>query len=101
MPRPTKLTPERQTKIVQAILAGNYFDTACAYAGLGASTVREWLRRGENRDGRRPADRRFAAFAAAVRGAEAQAEVAAVALIRQQMPENPWLALSFLARRYP
>jgi len=33
MGRPTKLTPEVQDKIVQAIRAGNFMSTAAAYAG--------------------------------------------------------------------
>ena len=32
--RPTKLTPDVQEKIVQAIRAGNYIETAAAYAGV-------------------------------------------------------------------
>ena len=47
--RRTLLTPERQEKIVQAILTGNYLETASAYAGVSPDTVREWLQRGESR----------------------------------------------------
>ena len=32
--RPTKLTPEVQKKIVDALSAGNYFEVACEYAGI-------------------------------------------------------------------
>jgi hypothetical protein len=32
--RRTKLTPEVQKKIVDALSAGNYFEVACEYAGI-------------------------------------------------------------------
>ena len=99
--RRTKLTAERQDKIVQAILDGNYFETACAYAGVSRNTGFEWLARGENRDPDRRGAAVFAAFANAVRAAEAQAEVRAVAIIQQGFEDNPRLALEFLSRRYP
>jgi hypothetical protein len=101
MARPSKLTPEVRERIVQAILAGNYFETACQFAGVATATGYEWLARGEGRDQRRPRNREFAEFAEAVGQAEAQAEVHTVALIRQGLPDNPRLALDFLARRYP
>lgn len=101
MGRPSKLTPERQEKITQAILAGNYFETACRYAGIGESTGYEWLARGEGKHARRKQNALYAQFAEAVRQSEAQTEVRAVALIQQGLPKNPRLALDFLARRFP
>jgi transposase len=100
--RHTKLTAEVQSKIVEAILAGNYFETACQYAGVSKITGYEWLARGEGKDpnGRKNAPH-FAEFANAVREAEARAEVGAVAIIRQALPENPKLALDYLSRRHP
>ncbi len=100
--RNSKLTPAVQGKVVQAILAGNYFETALQFAGVGTTTGYEWLARGEDRQPTgRPCTPLFAEFAKAVRQAEAQAEVHAVAIIRQSLPENPRLALDFLARRFP
>ena len=40
MGRPTKLTPERQNRLVEAIQAGNYYKVACAAAGIDYSTFR-------------------------------------------------------------
>ena len=101
MARPTKLTPEVQTKIVQALTAGNYFETACQYAGIAKAIGYEWLARGENRDPKRKKTQLYADFADAIRLAEAHAEVRAVALIQKEMPDNARLALDFLARRHP
>lgn len=102
MPRPTKLNDEVRDRIVQAILAGNYFETACQYAGISISAGYEWLALGEGKErrGRKVADA-HEKFAQAVRQAEAQAEVHTVAIIKKSLPENPRLALDFLARRHP
>ena len=47
MGRPSKLTPEVQERICQAIRAGNYYEAACAYAGIHYSTFRKWMQKGE------------------------------------------------------
>ncbi|MGB4501182.1 MAG: hypothetical protein WBI21_07950 [Natronincolaceae bacterium] len=47
MARPTKLNPETQNKIITAIRAGNYIETAAAYAGISKNTLYDWLRKGE------------------------------------------------------
>jgi hypothetical protein len=41
--RPTKLTAEVQDKIVAAVRAGNYLETACVYAGVSYKTVWRWM----------------------------------------------------------
>jgi hypothetical protein len=99
--RPTKLTPERQAKIVEALRAGNYFETACASAGISPALGYEWLARGEGRDPDRKCTPLHAEFADAVRLAEAQAEAEAVGVVRAGFDDNPRLALDFLARRCP
>ena len=40
--RPTKLTSELQSRIVQAIQAGNYIETAAAYVGISKNTLFLW-----------------------------------------------------------
>lgn len=100
MARTTKLTPEIQKKIVEAILGGNYFEVACVYAGVPKATAYEWIARGEGTDPDRPPNELYAQFADAVRHAEARAEIYAVTIIRQGFPDNPRLALDYLARRH-
>lgn len=47
MPKPTKLTPETHAKIIRFIYPGGvYLETACAAAGIGKQTMRDWLNRG-------------------------------------------------------
>ena len=41
MGRPSKLTPEVTKRLTEAIRAGNYYEAACGYAGIGYSTFRD------------------------------------------------------------
>ncbi len=94
--RPTKLTPEVRDRIVQAIKAGNYMETAAAYAGISKDTLYTWLRRGASE-----ADGAYAEFAAAVDQALASAETRDVALIGQAA-EKEWQAAAWrLERKFP
>jgi transposase len=94
--RPTKLTPAVQERVLQAIRAGNYAEVACRAAGIAPSTYYRWLERGE-----REPDGSYARFAEAVRLAEAEAEVHAVALVRRAMSDDWRAALAYLERRHP
>lgn len=96
MGRPTKLTPQTTERIVQAIKAGNYAEPACRSAGISPSSYYRWLERGEHEP-----DGIYHDFAAAIRQAEADAEVHAVALLRRAMPNDWRAALAYLERRYP
>jgi hypothetical protein len=94
--RPSKLTPELQERICTAIRAGNYYRAACRYGGIDYANFRVWmLKGGRGRGGK------YREFHDAVLRAEADAEVAVVALWRQQIPENWQAARDFLARRFP
>ena len=46
--RPTKLTPEVQNAIVDAIRRGNYIETAATIAGISKDTLYKWLKRGNS-----------------------------------------------------
>ncbi|KYC34492.1 hypothetical protein WA1_51610 [Scytonema hofmannii PCC 7110] len=78
MPRKTKLTPEIQQKIVEAIRQGSYFSVACRLNGVPESTGKEWLARGRGTSSNRPQNKLYAAFASEVDIAEAQAESDAI-----------------------
>jgi transposase len=94
--RPTKLDPERQKRILDAIRAGSYAEPACRAAGIAESTFYRWLQRGEA-EGRGV----YADFAQAVRRAEAEAEVNAVEFVEAQMHKDWRAAIAFLERRHP
>lgn len=94
--RPSKLTPERQKKLVDAIRAGNYYETACTYAGIDYTTFRLWMQKGEAREAKKYSD-----FFEAITRAEAEAESRAVALWQKAMPDDWRAAQMFLERRHP
>jgi transposase len=96
MARPTKLTPELQERIVKAVRAGNYAEAAARANGISASTYYRWLQRGALNDSGAYRD-----FGEAVRQAEAEAEVHAVAILRRAMGEDWRAALAYLERRHP
>jgi hypothetical protein len=45
--RKTKLTPELQEQLVDALAAGAYAETACDYVGISTTTYYRWLQLGE------------------------------------------------------
>ena len=94
--RPTKLTPELQAKIVEAIAAGNYIETAAAYAGVNKTTLYDWMKRG-GRTGKGI----YHEFSNAVARALAQAEMRDVLIIGQAAKDN-WQAAAWrLERKFP
>lgn len=95
MGRPSKLTPEIQTRIVEAVTAGNYMETAAAYAGVGVSTFYRWMQEGE--DPKSPKRKRE--FREAVLQARAQAEVRNVTLIQRAANDGSWQAASWFLER--
>ena len=94
--RPSKLTPEVQKRLCDAVSAGNYYEAACEYAGVDYSTFRRWMEQGEAAK-----TGVFREFCDAVKKADADAEVRVVAQWRQHMPDNWQACRDFLARRYP
>ena len=92
----TKLTPELQDRVVQALRVGNYATVAIQYAGISEHTYYEWLVRGEREPGSI-----YGEFFRAVRKAEADAEVEGVAII-EQAGRKEWQARAWLLeRKYP
>ncbi len=96
MARPSKLTPEITKRLTEAIRAGNYYEAACAYAGIHYSTFRKWMQKGETAK-----SGKFREFFEAVTRAEYEAEVRMVALWQKHMPEDYRAIRDFLERRYP
>lgn len=96
MARPSKLTPEVQQKLCDAVRAGNYFCAACAYAQVSYPAFRVWMKRGST-----ASSGRYRAFVDAVKKAQADSELAITALWQAQIPQNWQAARDFLARRFP
>jgi len=96
MARPTKLTPAVQKKIVDAIKAGNYMETAAAYAGISKQTLYNWMRKGA-----RAEKGKHRAFLDAVEKALAEAEIEDVLTIGAAAKEV-WQAAAWrLERKFP
>lgn len=98
MARPPKLTPELQQKIVKAIQAGAYVETAAAFAGIHKDTFYDWMRRGARNAGR---DKPYREFSDAVQKAMAEAEVKDIHTI-DVAAKKDWKAAAWkLERRHP
>jgi hypothetical protein len=98
--RPSSLTPEIQKTIVAAIRAGSYNEAACRAVGISETSFYRWMEVGEA-DRERGVESAYADFWEAVTRASAQAEVHAVGLIRQAMPDDWRAAAHYLERRFP
>ena len=108
--RPTKLDERTQEKIVSAIKAGNYIETAAAYAGISKNTLYEWLKRGEREKQRveksnkakiKKSEEIYVIFTDAVEKALAEAEMRDV-LIIGKAAEKEWQAAAWrLERKFP
>lgn len=96
MAAPSKLTPDRSDRLCKAIADGNYYETACALAGIQYATFRLWMCAGEEA---KSGPKR--AFFEAVTRAQAEAEERVVALWQARIPEDWQAARDFLARRHP
>jgi transposase len=99
MARPIKLSLEIQESICQAIRAGNYIETAAAFAGIDKTTLYDWLKRGARAKG--SADAVFVGFSHSVQKALSDSEVTDVATIGVAAKEN-WQAAAWrLERKFP
>lgn len=97
----SKLTPDRQDRLVEAIRQGNYYDAAAGYAGIDPATLSDWLRRGKQELESGEAESPHARLYALVKQAEQEAEVALVAQWRSQTPDDWKAVATFLERRHP
>ena len=108
MPRPTKLTPEVQRKLVGLTRAGVYLTSSAPFVGVTRPTVRSWIRRGEAEiarvDAGEPpdeAEQPYVEFALAMSQAKAYANIMDMAVIRRAAEKDPYWALQSLKLRNP
>lgn len=97
--RPSKLTPERIDRLVGALVAGNYREVACQYAGITTTTFHRWMNLGAE-DSENGVTTEYSQVYEAVVAAEAQAEVDAVVCIRTAFGTDWKAAQAFLERRH-
>ena len=94
MARPTDLTPEVQSRIVDLVRAGNYLETAAAAAGIAARTMRDWVRRGATDE-----DGIYREFADAIAVAHAEAEALAIQIVNRAARDGDWRAVAWKLER--
>lgn len=95
MARPTKLTPETHSAIVEAILHGATYKDAAEAAGVWYTTFNEWMRKGEEAK-----SGQFYEFNHAVRQAEAQCRLNMTRVIQSAAAKGDWKAAeAYLKRR--
>lgn len=94
--RKTKLTPQVQDLIVQALNVGAHYEHAAQYAGITERTFYNWMAKGEA--GTPP----YVQFFQAVKKSESQAGVGYLALIDSAARAGNWQAAAWkLERRWP
>lgn len=107
--RPASISKEKIDKLVKAIIAGSYIDTAAAYAGIHKMTFYNWLNTGSKEaeacidEEREPvADLKiYVDFFDTITQALAEAETRNVLLISKAAAKNPSCAMWLLERRNP
>lgn len=83
-------------QIIKAIRAGCHFNVAAQAAGINLRTLERWIQRGEvEKKGK------YVDFANAIKDATAEAEVNAVAIIRNAMLKKWQAAAWYLERKHP
>lgn len=97
MSRQTKLTPEVQSLIVDAIRNGNYMETAAQAVGVDQATVWRWMQRGADEE-----QGIYCEFRKAVESARADAEKRDLDIITRAAHDGSWQAAAWkLERRTP
>jgi hypothetical protein len=88
---------ERVAILADALMGGNYRDTAARLAGIAESGVRAWVRAADE------GDLRYLPIATVIRSAEAIAEAEAVSYVRRASRDPRfWAAgMTWLERKYP
>ena len=95
--RKSKLTPERQQKIVELVAAGNYQNVAAHCVGIDETTLSRWLKMGSEQS-----SGPYYEFRQALKEAEAQSEAVRIERIATAGQTGNWQADAwYLERRYP
>jgi hypothetical protein len=94
MARPTKLTPETQKKITDAIRLGATYKLASQYAAISYDAFNEWMAKGEQAQ-----SGAYCQFRHAVKEAEGAAAVGWLAKIEKAASDGTWQAAAWKLER--
>lgn len=109
--RPSKLSTELTTKICDMLRAGNYLETAAAYAGIDKATLHRWMKRGAREIERvesseknlkiRKREQPYVDFCNSIKKALAEGEVRDMIII-SNAAKTDWKAAAWkLERKFP
>ena len=103
-----KISKEKINQIVEAVRAGNFIETAAAFAGLSKQTLYNWLKEGARERDRRESGEKpdrtkdlYVQLSLQIEQAMAEAEMRDVEIITRAA-EQQWQAAAWrLERKYP
>jgi len=112
MVRPTKLTPDTQKRICDALRIGATFELAAQYGGVSYEAFNNWRNRGAAELDRMeraikhtdplPDEAMYVQFLQATKAAEAESAIGWLAKIEKAASDGSWQAAAWkLERRYP
>jgi hypothetical protein len=96
--RPSKLTATVKARLIDAIKRGASTEVACSAAGVGYSTVRDWIVIGEGRHATKKPTREFKEFSEDVTRAIADSEMALITKVQQGAGQD-WRAAAWILER--
>lgn len=97
MGRPTKLTPELQADLIEALEHGMHQESACNRVGIAKATFYKWMERGRNEP-----ESIYGDLVDAVEKARARPEAEALSAIHAAWRDGTWQAAAwFLERSHP
>lgn len=97
MPRPTKLSPQLQERLLKGLSTGASRQDVCAWAGVSLRSFQRWLQLGEDED----ADDPYREFWRSVNRTERWVKLRLLGIVQQASATDPHLALKFLERKWP
>lgn len=99
--RPSKLTPENQHAICEALKEGNYRIVAGRSVGVSERVFNQWMKLGRRQLAKSNFKGRYALFVRAVLKAEQEAEMHAVRLVMRAAASDAKHAEWWLSRKVP
>lgn len=94
MSRRTKLNPQRQAMIIEALQLGMTIELASKYAGIEQKTFYNWMNRG-----RREGEGIYFQFLQAIEKAIAKSALVNMAIIQKAAKEGTWQASAWIMER--
>ena len=94
MARPTKLTPDTQTRFIAAIKLGLTYELAASYAGTDVRTFYAWMKRGAEEE-----EGIYSQFYHAVKQSEGHAAASCMARIVKAAEGGQWQSAAWIMER--